>query len=137
MSDRLLVVDDDEAIRLTFRSYFESQGFLVDTAGSIQEATDCLASTEYAAAIVDVCLSEKGTEGLAIAASIRRVWLDMPVVIVTAYGSPQRAAAAARLGVDAFLHKPVSLVWLTSLLRARIASRHGRCDEAGALAGAP
>ena len=139
MSDRLLVVDDDDAIRQTFRSFFESQGFQVDTAGSIQEATDCLESTEYAAAIVDVCLSEKGTEGLTITAYIRQRWLDLPVVIVTAYGSPQTAAAAARLGVDAFLHKPVSLVWLTRLLQARIAAHRGGepCDETDALAGAP
>jgi len=45
------------------------------------------------------------------------------IVVLTAYGAPDRAEAAARLGVDAFLHKPVSLVWLESLLRARIDDR--------------
>jgi hypothetical protein len=42
---------------------------------------------------------------------------------VLPYGLPDRAEAAARLGVDAFLHKPVSLVWLESLLRTRIDDR--------------
>ncbi len=48
-----------------------------------------------------------------------------PVVVLTAYGEPHRAAAAARLGVDAFLHKPVSLVWLERLLRSRFGDRRG------------
>jgi DNA-binding NtrC family response regulator len=125
MPDHLLVVDDDEAICQTLRTYFEAAGFEVETASSIPEAAQRLSSARYAAVIVDVCLSSKGTEGLAIAAYVRQMKADLPVVILTAYGSPQNAEAAARLGVDAFLHKPVSLVWLKGLLRTRIATRRG------------
>ena len=125
MSDRLLVVDDDDAIRQTFRSFFSASGFEVDLASSLTEAADRLASAKYAAVIVDICLTERGTEGLAIAAYVRQIWRDLTVVILTAYGDPQRAAAAARLDVDAFLHKPVSLVWLEEFLRARITARRG------------
>ena len=65
-----------------------------------------------------------GTEGLAIAAYLRQMkGNDPPVVVLTAYGEPERAEAAARLGVDVFLHKPVSLVWLERLLRARFDER--------------
>jgi two-component system response regulator AtoC len=137
MSDHLLVVDDDDAICQTLRDYFEGAGFEVETARSIPEAAERLSSARYAAVIVDVCLSNKGTEGLAIAAYVRHLRADLPVVILTAYGSPQNAAAAADLGVDAFLHKPVSLVWLKGLLRTRIATRRGEMKEdeaAGALA---
>src|SRR6266568_428093 len=125
MSDRLLVVDDDDAIRQTLRSFFEAAGFEVD------------AASKYAAVIVDICLTERGTEGLAIAAYVRQIWRDLTVVILTAYGSPQRAAAAARLDVDAFLHKPVSLEWLEGFLRARITARRAEVaggDPAGPLA---
>ena len=137
MPDHLLVVDDDDAICQTFRDYFEGAGFEVETARSIPEAAERLSSARFAAVIVDVCLSNKGTEGLAIAAYVRHLRADLPVVILTAYGSPQNAAAAADLGVDAFLHKPVSLVWLKGLLRTRIATRRGEMKEeeaAGALA---
>ena len=64
-----------------------------------------------------------GSEGLAIAAYLRHKRHASAVVVLTSYGAPDRAEAAARLGVDAFLHKPVSLVWLESLLRARIDDR--------------
>jgi len=137
MSDRLLVVDDDDAIRQTLRSFFEAAGFEVDAASTLPEAADRLAASKYAAVIVDICLTERGTEGLAIAAYVRQIWRDLTVVILTAYGSPQRAAAAARLDVDAFLHKPVSLVWLEGFLRARITARRGERtagDPAGPLA---
>jgi DNA-binding NtrC family response regulator len=132
MSDQLLVVDDDDAICQTFRDYFEGAGFEVETARSIPEAAERLSSARFAAVIVDVCLSNKGTEGLAIAAYVRHLRADLPVIILTAYGSPQNAAAAADLGVDAFLHKPVSLVWLKGLLHARIAARRGELKEEGA-----
>ena len=72
---------------------------------------------------------------LAIAAYLRHLRQDPPVVVLTAYGLPDRAEAAARLGVDAFLHKPVSLVWLESLLRTRIDERR-RGPEAESMAAA-
>jgi DNA-binding NtrC family response regulator len=129
MSDHLLVVDDDDAICQVLSTYFEGAGFEVETARSIPEAAERLSSARYAAVIVDVCLSKKGTEGLAIAAYVRQMRADLPVIILTAYGSPENADAAARLGVDAFLHKPVSLLWLKSLLRTRIATRRGEMKE--------
>ena len=92
----------------------------------MKEAAERLAGSVFSAAIVDVSLSSSvGTEGLAIAAYLRQMrGENPPVVILTAYGEPHRAADAARLGVDAFLHKPVSLVWLERLLRSRFGSRN-------------
>jgi two-component system NtrC family response regulator len=119
-------VDDSEAVRRTYESHFAGCGFEVHSAASLKEATDRLASLSFSAVIVDVSLSSTaGTEGLAIAAYLRQMPGLPPVVVLTAYGEPQRAAAAARLGVDAFLHKPVSLVWLERLLRTRVEERRG------------
>lgn len=123
MSERVLVIDDNEAVREVFRCHLVEVGFAVDVACSLPEAATRLAATPYSAVISDVSLSEEaaGKEGLAIAAYIRALWDDAPVVILT--GAPTSAAAAARLRVDAFLHKPVSLRWLGELIRERIADR--------------
>jgi two-component system, OmpR family, response regulator len=123
MTERVLIIDDNESVREVFRSHLAEAGFAVDVAGSLPEAAVRLAATPYSAVISDVSLSEEeaGKEGLAIAAYIRAIWDDAPVVILT--GAPTSAAAAARLGVDAFLHKPVSLRWLGELIRERIADR--------------
>jgi DNA-binding NtrC family response regulator len=125
MAERVLIIDDNEAVREVFRSHLAQAGFAVDVACSLPEAASRLAVTPYSAVISDVSLSEEeaGKEGLAIAAFIRALWEDAPVVILT--GTPGSAAAAARLRVDAFLHKPVSLRWLGELIRERIADRSG------------
>jgi two-component system OmpR family response regulator len=126
VSERLLVVDDSEAVRRAYESHFSRCGFEVETACCLREATERLANAPFSAVIVDVSLSTgAGVEGLAIAAYLRQMQGTPPVVVLTAYGEPQRAAAAARLGVDAFLHKPVSLVWLERLLRSRVDERRG------------
>jgi CheY-like chemotaxis protein len=129
--ERLLVVDDDDDVRRAYESHFRGAGFEVECAATLQEAAERLSSHTFDAVIADISLTpDIGSEGLAIAAYLRNLRQDPPVVVLTAYGAPDRAKAAARLGVDAFLHKPVSLVWLESLLRARIDDRH-RGPESG------
>ncbi len=137
MCERLLVVDDDDNVRRVYESHFSGAGFEVQCAATLQEAAECLAGHKFEAVIADIALTpDVGSEGLAIAAYLRNLRQDPPVVVLTAYGAPDRAPAAARLGVDAFLHKPVSLVWLESLLRARIDDRRrGPAAEALAAVG--
>jgi DNA-binding NtrC family response regulator len=137
VSERLLVIDDDEQVRGTYVAHFSRAGFDVHCASSLPEAAERLAGNRFDAVIADVCLTPQvGSEGLAIAAYLRHLKHDPPVVVLTAYGLPDRAEAAARLGVDAFLHKPVSLVWLESLLRTHIDDRRrGPAAEPMAAAG--
>jgi CheY-like chemotaxis protein len=119
--ERLLVVDDSDMVRQAYVSHFREAGFEVLSAATLKEAAELLASTCFDSVIVDISLSSAvGSEGLAIAAYLRQTRRPPPVVVVTAYGEPHQASAAARLGVDAFLHKPVSLVWLERLLRGRL-----------------
>jgi DNA-binding NtrC family response regulator len=123
--DRLLVVDDDEDVRRVYQAHFSRAGFEVQGAATFKEAADCLSSHVFQAVIADISLTPTvGSEGLAIAAYLRHLNREpTPVVVLTAYGEPEKAVAAARLAVDAFLHKPVSLVWLEGLLRSRIDER--------------
>lgn len=124
--DRLLIVDDEESLRRAYESHFSAAGFEVHTAASLQQASEHLGSHAFDAVIADISLTPQiGSEGLALAAYLLQRRQQPPVVVLTAYGAPARAAEAARLGVDAFLHKPVSLVWLEGLLRARIGTRRG------------
>jgi two-component system response regulator PilR (NtrC family) len=125
-------VDDDEGVRRAYVAHFGAAGFEVESAACLKEAAERLAGSVYDAVIADVSLtSTLGSEGLAIAAYLRHNGHETPVVVLTAYGEPEKAAAAARLGVDAFLHKPVSLVWLEHLLRARIEARRGQDEGPG------
>lgn len=128
MSDWLLVVDDDDEIRQACERHFASAGFEVRCAASLTQAVDYLASTSFDAVIADASLTPNGSEGLVIAAYVQHVRrtsmaCPAPLLVLTAYGCPSRARAAAQLGVDVFLHKSPSLVWLENEIYARIRAR--------------
>jgi DNA-binding response OmpR family regulator len=128
MSDWLLIVDDDKKVRQAYERHFVCAGFEVRSAASLARTAERLGSTCFDAAIVDVSLTPGGSEGLAIAAYLHHLRRTCarhaaPVVVLTAYGSPEHAQTAERLGVDVFLHKPVSLAWLETEIRARISAR--------------
>jgi DNA-binding response OmpR family regulator len=134
MTNWLLVVDDDEAIRQIYERHFVCAGFEVRSAASLAKAADLLASTCFDAVIADASLTPEGSEGLAIAAYVQHLRRSSPagaapVIVLTDYGSPWHAETAARLGVDVFLHKPVSLVWLASEIGERIRARQAGLPE--------
>ena len=128
MSDWLLVVDDDPEVRQTYERHFGTAGFEVRSAATLAEGVGCLQRTTFDAVIADVSLTPEGSEGLVIAAYVQHLRRmspasGPPTIVLTAYGSPERGVAAAWLGVDVFLHKPVSLVWLEKVILARIDAR--------------
>lgn len=132
VGDRLLVVDADSALRDTYAEHFSRSGFDVHCAATAAQAASLLERLPFDAMIADLRPADGPPSGRGIAGC-----LDGPrpprVVVLTAYGQPEWAAEAARLGVDAFLHKPVSLVWLEQLLRTHLEDRRSR-DDPGTVA---
>ncbi len=121
MSERLLVIDADAQVRTSYARHFEAAGFDVRVVSSFSEVQR-QAPAPFDAVIADVCPPTADAPDAAIAAALRGT--GAAVIVLTAYGEPSRAAVASRIGMaDAFLHKPVSLVWLEMLLRGRIAAR--------------
>jgi DNA-binding NtrC family response regulator len=120
VADRLLVVDGDRALRDAYAWHFSRSGFDVRCAATLSEAATLLREAPFDAVIADVRAdAADAAPPSAIARCLDRS-CGPPVVVLTAYGEPSWAGEAARLGVDAFLHKPVSLVWLEQLVRDRI-----------------
>jgi two-component system KDP operon response regulator KdpE len=102
---RSLVVDDEEAIRLTLRETLERIGHVVVTASSGEEALDVLRDDGFDVAVVDLNLGGR-VDGLRVLEAIRWRWPDTAVVILTAHGSLDSAITAIREGVDDYLLKP-------------------------------
>ena len=117
MDTRILIVDDEPSIRVGMRSYFRARGYAVDCAAERVEAEALLAKVPYSCVIADLCLSSgRGPDGLEVVASARSLQPEIPIVILTAYGSPAVEAEARRLGANAFLSKPQSLDELASIV---------------------
>jgi DNA-binding NtrC family response regulator len=80
---RVLVVDDEAGIRLLYSQELAEEGYEVDTAGTIDEAVDLLASNVYAVALLDIKL--KNESGLDLLQKIVRERHEMVVILSTAF----------------------------------------------------
>ena len=128
---RILIVDDEDVIVFAMRDYFTVRGYQVDAARDVAEAVTCLNTSVYAAVIADLCLTEMpSAEGLDVAAHARRSAPGTPVILFTAYGSPEIEAEAQRHGVFAVLKKPQPLMEVERLIQTLAPSRGDRLGSA-------
>ncbi len=101
---RILVVDDEPAIAETLKLVLEDDGYDVSTAGTAGECLESIARAPCDLVLLDLMLPDRS--GLDTLEDIRRIDRDLPVVMVTAYGSIDMAVKATRLGATNFLTKP-------------------------------
>jgi two-component system, response regulator RegA len=100
----LLIVDDDEPLRLRLARAMERKGFSVFTAGSVAEGVAVAASTPLKYAVVDMRLGDGN--GLAVVEALRTQQPDIRVVMLTGYGNIATAVAAIKAGAIDYLPKP-------------------------------
>jgi CheY-like chemotaxis protein len=105
-SRRVLVVDDDPAVRKSFDRVLSGKGYAVITAENGEEALRKLNEEKYDLVYTDIRMP--GISGLEVAEQIkaRKPWT--PVVIITGYGTDAAEARAKAAGVASFVHKPLS-----------------------------
>ena len=101
---RILVVDDEEAVRDLIARSLSGAEYEVDTAEDGATAVERLQSTDYDLLITD--LKMPGVDGLTVIREGRRLRPDIPVVIITGYSSEASAIEAVNLGVSGYLTKP-------------------------------
>jgi DNA-binding NtrC family response regulator len=105
MSKRILIVDDETNVRLSFRMALETDGYEIFEAYSIEPAFQML--TEYSFALVILDLRMPETDGLELLTKMSETGINVPVMIVTAYGDIPHAVQAMKLGATDFLQKPL------------------------------
>jgi len=123
-SRTFLLVDDDDMIRGSLRSFLERQGHVVVEADSVASAQARLRGARLDAAIVDFQLPDG--DGLEVLRRLRAADASLPVVMLTAHGSIDLAVAAIKEGAEQFLTKPVELPILLVVLERLIDQRRDR-----------
>ena len=128
---RVLVVDDEPDIRELLELTLAKMGLAVDSAGSLAEARERLRDGRYQLCLTDMRLPDG--EGLELVRHIAALPGDLPVAVITAYGSAENAVAALKAGAFDYVSKPVGLEQLRTLVKSAL-SLPGReaPPEAGA-----
>jgi two-component system, OmpR family, response regulator len=125
---RILVVDDDAALRETLAEFLTSEGYVVQQAGNVDEARMALAPAEPDLLLLDV--SMPGGDGLSLASSLR-ARSSLPIIILSGKGSMVDKVVGLEVGADDYLAKPFELRELLARVRA-VLRRSGQAAAARA-----
>jgi DNA-binding NtrC family response regulator len=104
---RILVVDDDENIRIVFQMNLEEQGYVVELAASGQEALDKARRKFYNVALIDIKLPDM--EGTSLLSSLKEIIPKMKKIIITGFPTLENAMKAVNEGADGYILKPVKM----------------------------
>jgi len=124
----VLVVDDEPDIRELLELTLVKMGLGVDAVGSIAEAKERLQGASYDLCLTDMRLGDG--EGLELVRHIAGLAADLPVAVITAYGSAENAVAALKAGAFDYVSKPVGLEQLRALVKSAL-SLPERTEAAG------
>jgi DNA-binding response OmpR family regulator len=114
MSKRILVVDDEPNVRLSYRAVLEAERYVVEEASSAATGLEKLVAGHFDLAILDLRMPEM--DGLELLAKMRERGLSTPTVMITAYGDLPHAVRAMKLGAIDFLQKPLTPVQLRQIV---------------------
>ena len=118
---RLLVVDDEESLRITTAAIFEKEGYVVDTAASGDEAIDLLSKADYDLVLTD--LHMEGGDGLSVLNQIRSQAPLTISVVLTGFASVESAIAALQEGAYDYLVKPCDIESMKHTIRRGVEHR--------------
>ncbi|MDN6100048.1 response regulator transcription factor [Corynebacterium flavescens] len=122
---KILVVDDDEAVRGSLRRSLKFNGFDVLTASDGEEAVEVVNSENPELLILDVMMPKM--DGLEVCRTLRGEGWDRPILILTARDGVAERVAGLDAGADDYLPKPFALEEL--LARVRSLARRAAADS--------
>lgn len=104
---RVLVVDDDQRMCELLAAGLGRKGFTVTTEQSAENAFELIGRSELDVVVTD--LNMRGLNGIQLCARVVASFPDVPVVVITAFGSLETAVAAIRVGAYDFITKPFEI----------------------------
>src|SRR3954465_14516160 len=116
---QVLVVDDEPDIRELLELTLVRMGLDVASVGSIAEAKERLKNERFDLCLTDMRLADG--EGVELGPHIPAAAAEVPVAVITAYGSADIAVAALKAGAFDYVSKPVGLEQLRTLVKSALA----------------
>ncbi len=130
MTERILVVEDEEDLRMTLTDRLTSEGYVTECAVDGAEGAKKALQGSYDLIILDVMMPHKN--GFDVCRDIRKAGLVVPIIMLTARGQLVDKVLGLKIGADDYLTKPFELLELLArieaLLRRRAAQPAGKTD---------
>jgi two-component system, OmpR family, response regulator MprA len=124
---RVLVVDDDRAVRESLRRSLEFNGYKVSLACDGAEALASIAGSNPDALVIDVMMPR--LDGIETTRALRTAGNDLPILVLTARDSVGDRVEGLDAGADDYLTKPFALEELLARLRALLRRSHLPSEE--------
>ncbi|OSC28807.1 DNA-binding response regulator [Mycobacterium vulneris] len=129
---RILVVDDDRAVRESLRRSLSFNGYSVELAHDGVEALERIANERPDALVLDVMMPR--LDGLEVCRQLRSTGDDLPILVLTARDSVSERVAGLDAGADDYLPKPFALEELLARMRALLRRTKPEDEDADSVA---
>jgi DNA-binding response OmpR family regulator len=116
MNENILIVEDEEALRMTLGDRLRSEGYMVDFAIDGEEGKEKATHLPFDLIILDIMLPHRS--GLDICMDIRRAGLATPILLLTARGQTSDKVVGFKLGADDYVTKPFDTLELMARIEA-------------------
>ena len=123
---RILIIEDDPDGRRSVADALEEAGYAVAAAATAEEGLALFRDTPFDAVLSDIRLPDK--DGLAVLEALRALNAEVPVLLMTAYGSVEAAVAALKAGAYDYLLKPLDLADLQAKVARALETRRLRAQ---------
>ncbi|MGA1826429.1 MAG: response regulator [bacterium] len=103
---KILIIDDEEGVRITLKKIMEKEGYAVDTAPDFKEAIVLLDKNSYDTVVTDILLP--GMNGIELLSAIKARNEDLPVIVITGAPDIDTATEALRKAAYDYIPKPIT-----------------------------
>lgn len=128
MNEHILIVEDEEALRMTLSDRLHSEDYAVDSAADGEEGVRKALGGEFDLIILDVMLPKK--KGFDVCRDIRKAGRVMPIIMLTARGETVDKVLGLKIGADDYLTKPFEMAELMARIEALLRRAPLRATEA-------
>jgi two-component system alkaline phosphatase synthesis response regulator PhoP len=118
MTERILIIEDEEDLRMTLSDRLKGEGYLPEAVANGEEGLRKALTGSYAAIILDVMLP--GKSGFDVCRDIRKAGLSVPILMLTARGQLVDKVLGLKIGADDYLTKPFEMLELLARIEALI-----------------
>lgn len=118
---KILVVDDEEALRSVLSAELLAEGYTVDTAVDGENAVSILGEEDFDLVLLDIKM--KRVDGFEVLRHVKKVRPETKVIMLTGFVDLKNAIESKRLGAEDFVSKPYDLVDLLTTVERVLSKR--------------